>query len=281
MPDHPMRAVDLPPSATGALAAIRQSHPTREILGIPITVWRRDEAIATLKDALSRRDRLRVAFANPNFAIQLRRHGPGADRIAGFLVLNDGLGIDIASKILYGKPFPENLNGSDFTPALLDALPDDARVFVFGSRSAVNERACAALAARHRVTVCGRLDGFVDDTDRVVARINEARPDIVLVALGNPAQESFIAEAGDRLDAPLVLGVGALLDFVSGTVPRAPLWLRRLRGEWLFRLWLEPRRMARRYTIDTLGFIVLVVAQRFRGRQAERTPGAEAVLSQR
>jgi len=278
-PEDTPRAVDTPVD----LAAIHRVYPTRTILGVPITVWRRDQAIASLVGAVGSGERLRVAFANPNFVTQLRRHGPSPDRMARFLVLNDGLGIDIASAILFGAKFPDNLNGSDFAPALLDALPAGTRVFVFGGRAEVNDRACALLEARHGIVVCGRQHGFVEDAvfDIVIDRINAARPEVVLVALGNPGQEAFIDAAGDRLDAPLVLGVGALLDFVSGEVRRAPLWLRRLRGEWLFRLYLEPRRMARRYTVDTLGFIILVVLQRFRGRRTEGARQAEALLSQR
>src|SRR5439155_10617153 len=88
----------------------------------------------------------------------------------------------------------------------------------------------------------------VDDA-AAVAAVNAARPDLLLVALSNPLQERWLARHTPALDVKVAMGVGALFDFMSGSVPRAPRLLRTLRLEWLFRLLLEPRRMFRRYVI--------------------------------
>ena len=77
--------------------------------------------------------------------------------------------------------------------------------------------------------------------------INAARPDIVWVGLGVPRQEKWMATMRGQLDAPMLVGVGAAFDFLSGTVAQAPRWIQRAGLEWLFRLTREPRRLWRRY----------------------------------
>jgi beta-1,4-glucosyltransferase len=76
----------------------------------------------------------------------------------------------------------------------------------------------------------------------------------MLVAFGNPLQERWILDHADALRAPLIFGVGALLDFLSGNARRAPNWVRRLRMEWLYRLLNEPRRLLKRYSWDLIVF---------------------------
>jgi beta-1,4-glucosyltransferase len=82
----------------------------------------------------------------------------------------------------------------------------------------------------------------------------------VLVALGNPRQEAWILENSPELTPSTYIGVGALFDFMSGAMPRAPQWMRSVRMEWLFRLYKEPRRLVRRYTIDFLKFLYLCLS---------------------
>ena len=89
-----------------------------------------------------------------------------------------------------------------------------------------------------------------------------AKPDILLVALGNPAQELFIARHFDALGAKAMFGVGALLDFVAERVARAPAWMRKARLEWAFRVAQEPGRLLRRYTIETAAFLIAVLRLR-------------------
>ena len=229
-----------------------------------MAVAARETVIAHLGDCVAARRKTLVAFANANLATTLRRRDSAPLSFdSRWLVLNDGIGMDLASRILYGHRFPDNLNGTDFTPALLTALPSTTRVFCFGSRPEVVDAAAKSLADKYSVTICGRSDGYDFVSQVLVNDINASSPDVLLVALGNPQQEQWISEHAGSVSAPLILGVGALFDFVSGRVPRAPKWVRRIRCEWLFRLMLEPRRLARRYTLDVASFLMLVVRQRF------------------
>jgi beta-1,4-glucosyltransferase len=236
--------------------------PTREILGVKVAVCRREEAIRFLLERLERRAVTAVAFANANLVGLLDARPDGAKLLAGFLVLNDGVGLDLASKILHGAAFPDNLNGTDFTPTFLSVVPKGTRIFLFGAKPGVAQQAGAVLAARFGVTIAGERDGYGDASDPMLIKaICAARADIALVALGNPRQEEWIAAHARELGAPIVMGVGALFDFVAGVVPRAPQIVQRARLEWLWRAVHEPRRLARRYSIDLASFLLRVRRQ--------------------
>jgi N-acetylglucosaminyldiphosphoundecaprenol N-acetyl-beta-D-mannosaminyltransferase len=99
-----------------------------------------------------------------------------------------------------------------------------------------------------------------EDAD-IVARINAARPDVVWVGLGAPKQEQWMFEHRERLQAPVLVGVGAAFDFHTGRVAQAPRWMREHGLEWLFRLAHEPRRLWRRYLIYGPQFVGLVLME--------------------
>jgi exopolysaccharide biosynthesis WecB/TagA/CpsF family protein len=241
----------------------------RNILGVDITVARQREAIDFLLARLAARVPTRVAFANANLLTELSARPEGARLLDGFLVLNDGIAVDLASLALYRRWFPENLNGTDLVPALLAAAPRGTRVFLYGAKPDVLARTAALVAERYGCVVCGAVNGFADTAPEAVARqAAGARPDIVLVALGNPLQEEWIAAHAAGIGAPLAIGVGALFDFMTGTVPRAPAPMRQLRLEWLYRWAQEPGRLRRRYTIGMAQFSVQVLRQ----ARGARTP---------
>jgi N-acetylglucosaminyldiphosphoundecaprenol N-acetyl-beta-D-mannosaminyltransferase len=99
------------------------------------------------------------------------------------------------------------------------------------------------------------------DNDGILRAIHRARPDILLVAFGNPKQEKWIFRHRDRLDVPVCMGIGAALDFLGGKSARAPDWMQTNGLEWLHRLALEPRRLGKRYFIDTVQFGKLLALQ--------------------
>jgi beta-1,4-glucosyltransferase len=200
--------------------------------------------------------RRQVFFANTNFVVQCRALRPRL-LAPSVRVVNDGIGMDLAALLMHRRRFAENLNGTDFIPYLCTRSPRPLRFFLLGSAPGVAERAGRHLAETLGQQVAGTCDGygeFAAAGDGLVARINASRPDIVLVAFGNPRQETWILDHRDALAAPVLFGVGALLDFLSGNVPRAPDWVRRWRMEWLYRLTREPRRLLRRYSLDLLVF---------------------------
>ncbi len=235
--------------------------------GFRVLNMRGDELIANLRRRREAGLPTELYFANSNL-VQKCFAFAEKFRIPQALVVNDGIALDLASFILYGKPFSENLNGTDFTPRLLEQSREPMRVFLLGSKPDRLLGAAKRLSSMPNVEVVDAIDGFegLMNDDDVVARLAASRPDVLLVALGNPLQEEWIVAHRGRHQVPLVIGVGALFDFLSGSVPRAPAILQRFRLEWLFRLIREPRRLARRYTLD----IVLFIAHCIRTREGRR-----------
>jgi exopolysaccharide biosynthesis WecB/TagA/CpsF family protein len=242
---------------------------TRSLLGVDIIACAGDAAIKMLTLRLANRVKTKVAFANTNLLVQTRKLADGADLLKGFVVFNDGVGVDLGSWFKYGSLFPENLNGTDLAAKLMGGVPQETRVFLLGARPSVVSRAAAEIERRFSVTVCGFADGYAFDNEALVAQLNALAPDIVLVAMGNPKQEMWIRDNAGRLAAPLLIGVGAWFDFLTRERRRAPRLVRRARFEWMFRLIQEPRRLWRRYSIDALFFLLLVLDEKY-GFRRER-----------
>ena len=203
--------------------------------------------------------RSRVAFLNAHCGNVMARDADYADALAtADMVLPDGIGVELAARMT-GERFVANLNGTDFTPALLRrAAAKGLSVFLLGARPGVAEDAanklCLDIPGLRVVGTRDGYDGMADDT-ATIAAINAAQPDILLVAAGVPMQDLWLARNAARLHPRICLGVGALFDFLAGRVRRAPDWVRRAKSEWMWRLAMEPRRMARRYLIGNATFM--------------------------
>ncbi|MFT4098390.1 MAG: WecB/TagA/CpsF family glycosyltransferase [Rhodoblastus sp.] len=208
---------------------------------------------------------LAVAFCNAHTAEIALRDDRYRAALGRFCVVNDGIGLEIAARILERRGFPENMNGTDFIPALLADLPAGARIYLLGAAPGVAEEAGRRFIQRcPHLELVGARHGYfrAAEEEDVVRTVAAARPDVLLVALGNPGQELFIARHFDALGAKTMFGVGALFDFAAERVARAPNWMRRARLEWAFRLAQEPGRLLRRYTIETGGFLLAVLRLR-------------------
>ncbi len=213
------------------------------------------QALSThLLESLAARGRQIVFFANTNFIVTCR-HLMKRMATDPVLIVNDGVGMDMAAWLLARRRFQQNLNGTDFTPYVLRQAGRSLRIFLLGAKPEVVQRAAAYAEQQLGQQIVGVCDGYAGMQDASLpSRIKQSRPDILLVALGNPIQEEWIMQHHDALNVPLVMGVGALFDFWAGDKPRAPRLIQSLRLEWFYRLCLEPRRLLRRYTLDIVRF---------------------------
>jgi N-acetylglucosaminyldiphosphoundecaprenol N-acetyl-beta-D-mannosaminyltransferase len=152
-------------------------------------------------------------------------------------------------------------------PALFDATADGRgmSVFLLGAGPGVAERAARRIVERWpNVAVVGTYSpplGFERDdreNDKIVELVNQARPDVLVVGLGAPKQELWIARHRGQLQAKTALCIGATIDFLAGEKSRAPRWMQRCGLEWLHRLSSEPKRLFRRYAHDARVFPRLV-----------------------
>ncbi|WP_253762975.1 WecB/TagA/CpsF family glycosyltransferase [Ruegeria sp. HKCCD4884] len=226
-----------------------------EILGLPVVNARSGQVISKLLDGTHRT----VFFLNAHCAnIRARNHTYRAALARADMILPDGIGVEVAAK-LQGVQLAENLNGTDFVPKLLKrAARLGQSVYLLGGRPGTAQAAAARL--QHMIpdlAVAGTRDGFEEAVrvDEAIDDINQSGADILLVAMGVPLQELWITRNRHRLDPRIVLGVGALFDFLAGNVRRAPRIVRHARMEWAWRLAMEPRRMARRYLMGNFEFL--------------------------
>jgi exopolysaccharide biosynthesis WecB/TagA/CpsF family protein len=225
-----------------------------------------DEALALLHEGLRKAAHRKLAFCNAHVVNLAASDGRFRKSLEAFLVLPDGVGVDLGSRVLHGAPFPANLNGTDFIPNLITTSPRPLLIGMIGAAPGVAEKAAVVLRcldSRHQINVVS--DGFFDPARKpaILESLAKQPVDILLVAMGNPRQEIWIAENIAPEHAHLAAGVGALFDFLAGEVPRAPEWIRNLRLEWLYRLVIEPRRLWRRYVLGNPAFLVSILRQKW------------------
>ncbi|MDP3897587.1 MAG: WecB/TagA/CpsF family glycosyltransferase [Mesorhizobium sp.] len=249
--------------------------PTRDILGVPVVALSWNDALELLRGLVEEHRFTKLGFLNAHNANVACSDPAFARALDHFLVLPDGIGVDIAARILHGALFPDNLNGTDIVPALIASIARPITVALLGATrenaGGAAER-LAELAPQHTYVVIH--DGYFAKAQEpaILARLAAIRPDILLVAMGVPRQEFWIDTHLDPTYCTMPIAVGALLDFLSGSAPRAPLWMRRSRLEWVFRLWIEPGRLWRRYIVGNPLFLARVVAQKLTGNR--RRPAA-------
>ena len=180
------------------------------------------------------------------------------------LVLPDGAGVVLGAKILK-TPLKEKVAGIDFAANLLGVLEETGgRLYLLGGKPGIAEQAAENMKKTHpKLCICGTADGYFRDEAPVIARINEARADVVFVCLGAPKQECFMHDHRAELNVRLMIGLGGSLDGFAGTVRRAPKWMIRLQLEWLYRLLREPSRIGRMMRLPKFVF----AAWRARGKK--------------
>jgi N-acetylglucosaminyldiphosphoundecaprenol N-acetyl-beta-D-mannosaminyltransferase len=238
-----------------AVAGGAESTPTTDVLGVPLALIDYERTLDWIDACIARRDKgyICVAATHTVMACQedpeLRRAVDGAS-----LVVPDGQPLVWALNAL-GAHLAHRVYGPDLMDAACArAARTGTRFYLYGGR---NPGALAQLARNLRLKhpglriVGGHVPPFreltPDEEEAVIGDIRTTGADVVWVGIGVPKQEKWMARMRDRLDAPVLIGVGAAFDFHAGLVPQAPRWMQRSGLEWLFRLAHEPRRLWRRY----------------------------------
>lgn len=197
------------------------------------------------------------AYKNPEFRDILNN----ADMLTA-----DGIGVVYASKIL-GKPIKERAPGYDISCLLIDKLAESGhRIYFLGGKEGVGELAKKNLEAKYPfIQIVGTHHGYFKASEEaeVIREINEARPDVVFVCLGAPAQEKWISKNSDKVNAKVFMGVGGTLDVIAGTVALAPEKWRKSGFEWLYRLLKQPSRFMRMMALPKFALTVLLKGDKF------------------
>ncbi|MDT3706543.1 MAG: WecB/TagA/CpsF family glycosyltransferase [Thiobacillus sp.] len=233
-----------------------RSISTIQVGGFSVLKITSSELASHLLEQRQSGKQITLFFANTNFVVQCRDMRNQMEN-EGIAIVNDGVGMDIAARLLHADCFKENLNGTDFMPFLFRRSSTPLRVFMVGGKPRVLQQAAQYVTQQLGQVVVGRCDGYdgIKTNPDLVETINQALADVVLVAMGNPIQEKWILDHRQGLHAGILAGVGALFDFWAGDKPRAPVFVQKMRLEWFYRLCLEPRRLVRRYTVDIVKFL--------------------------
>ncbi len=243
-----------------------------DILGIKVAALTMEQAIKKVEEFIETfpRDRHPHLIATANAEMLMRST---KDELLhkilneADLVVPDGAGTVWAGNYL-GMTMPERVAGFDLVQNLLCLAPQRKwRIFFFGSALGVAEK--AAQKACHDypgVCIVGTRNGFFTEADneQIVAEIKEARPDILLVALGVPKQEKWLYKFLPQLDCPVSIGVGGTFDVMAGVMKRAPMWMQRAKLEWLFRGMMQPKRAGRLMALPKFVFAVRAWRQKSR-----------------
>lgn len=272
-----IRAKD--PATIPARPWAQRLPPPIVMMGVPIDQLNTREALAIIEEMIASGTPHVIATANVDFLAQvqedplLRRILHDAD-----LILCDGTPLIWMSKWL-GDPLPERLAGSDLVPLLLDLAQEKGhRVFFLGGSDEVVAVAEERIQARWpKLQIAGMYSppyAPLDQMDHadMCERIRQAKADMLFVSFGCPKQEKWLALNFREAGVPVAIGVGATIDFLAGTMKRAPVWMRKAGLEWLFRVLQEPRRLAKRYWTDIRVVVPGLCLQYLRMRSSRKNP---------
>lgn len=233
-------------------------------MGVGFDDLTRDGAVALCKNLIEEHRSAYMVTPNPEIVMAswddpaLREAISNAD-----LVIPDGIGVVKAAKIL-GTPLKERLPGIEIGEAILQYVAQSGKkVFLLGAKPGVADLAADRMREMFPgIDICGVNDGYFKDDAAVIEKINAAKPDFLMVCLGFPKQEMWMAQNASKLDVGLMAGLGGSLDVFAGTVLRAPEKWQRMNAEWLYRCIKEPWRFKRIARLPL--FILKAIAKRIR-----------------
>lgn len=253
----PGARLEAPAAPKGATSLDRRLR----LFGIEVTDTVLERAAHWVVQRAEHRLATSIAFLNAHCVNVASRSPEYRAALAGMdRVFADGIGVRLAARTA-GVELQDNVNGTDLFPVLCrEAARAGTGLYLLGAREGIAAAAADRMQAEiPGLVISGTHQGYLADAEaeaRAIDSINASGAGILLVAIGVPAQELWIARNRHRLATPVVLGVGGLFDYYSGRIPRAPVALRRAGLEWAWRLAVEPRRLARRYLLGNLEFMI-------------------------
>ena len=247
----------------------RNPPPPIDVMGLPIRPIDMAQLIDTVARRVKSRRKTTLGYANAH-TVNLARSDARYQRVLRDvdLLFADGISVVWASRGI-GGGLPQRLTAADYLPGLIErCVADGISLYLLGGTDDVNRRAIERLRTAHPgLRIIGGRPGFFDpgQSSAIIADINAAAPDILLVGMSSPVQEFWIAEHDAALRPPVRWCVGALFDYIAGAEARAPRWMCRVGCEWLYRLLVDPVGKWRRYLLGNPRFVWNAVCWRLRG----------------
>jgi N-acetylglucosaminyldiphosphoundecaprenol N-acetyl-beta-D-mannosaminyltransferase len=246
-------------------SSIRTAPERVSLMGCEIDNLTMDETLDRVGDFIASGQPHQHVVVNVDKLVKARRD-PGLRRIINecALVNVDGMPVVWASRLL-GRPLKERVAGVDLFDALMVRAAETGwRVYLLGAEEAVVQEVRRRYEARlPRLVFAGVRNGYwkPEQEAEVVAEIARSEPDLLFVAISSPKKEQFLGRHQARMRVPFAMGVGGTFDVAAGKVQRAPRWMQRSGLEWFFRFLQEPRRMARRYFVEDMAFLPMLLRE--------------------
>ncbi len=220
-----------------------------DILGVEIDEISKSDLISSIRSHLQKKEKCLIFTVNNEFIVEAQSNDHFRQTLnKSTFSIADSSGVVWAAKRLYGKNI-ERIPGADLFIDLVEISKEGYGIFLLGGQKDVGKKAKEELEKNFPgVNIVGYLDGIEiseNQDDELIAKINDAKPDIVCVALGAPKQEIWIENNYKKLSANVFIGIGGTLDYTSGKIKRAPAIFRKLSLEWLYRLMRQPSRYPR------------------------------------
>lgn len=229
-----------------------------EVLGVKIDDFSMQETVERIQDAVEKKEQTWVVTANPELIFAAGSDARLNQLInRAQLITPDGIGVVWAAQRL-GHPVPERVTGIDLLEALFPVAGEKQwRVFFLGSQPGTAELAAQKVEEKHPGLVWQAQHGYFQSEEQVemLERIRKFKPDLLLVGLGAPRQEFWIASHPEL--ATVSIGVGGSFDALAGLNKRAPQWIQDIRLEWFYRLVKQPQRWRRQMVLPKFAWRVL------------------------
>jgi N-acetylglucosaminyldiphosphoundecaprenol N-acetyl-beta-D-mannosaminyltransferase len=238
--------------------------PFVNILGVEIHDVSYQETVEILKNMVQNGQPHHVMTVNPEFVMMAQNSRAFFEILQkADLKVADGIGILLGARIL-GTSIRERVTGVDIVRRFAATAQENGfRIFLLGAAPGIAEQAAAVLQKENPgLQIAGTYSGSPrpEDEEMICSMIEKTRPHILFVAYGPPQQDLWIARTQQRLMIPVAMGVGGTFDFLTGVAVRAPLWIRRIGMEWLFRLIREPWRWKRQMSLPL--FVLSIIWKR-------------------
>ena len=239
-------------------------------LNIEIDNLSMDESIDYIDKLIKRKKNSYVVTPNVDHIVKLENDREFLEVYNNAdLVLTDGMPLVWISKFLK-TPIKEKVSGSDLFPKVCKLADEKGySIFLLGAAEGIAIKAAENLKNKYKnLNIVGTFSpsyGFEkskSEIEEIIKKVNEAKPDILAVGLGAPKQEKFIYKYKNKLNVPISLAIGASIDFEAGNIERAPKWMQKSGLEWFYRFLKEPKRMFKRYFIDDLKIIKVLIKYR-------------------
>jgi len=254
------------------------SRKTVNICGVPISSVNIDHACEVVDQWIIERKKAYVCVAPVSTIVDSQLDNDYKQVLNGAdMITPDGMPLVWVAKFM-GNREVERTYGPDLMMALCGKGQDQGRKhYLYGG----TESTCSLLRNVLKrkfpnISILGHYappfrPQHTQEDEQVIEQINRANPDILWVGLGSPKQDFWMQEHRERLNVPVIIGVGAAFDFIAGVKKQAPRWMQRSGLEWFFRLCSEPKRLWKRYLVGNIRFVYLLMKYGLKAKLGNRT----------